>query len=232
MIAAIPLIADASDVIGVVVFLVILIISAISQAIGKAKEAQQQQRPRPPVRPAGPAPNPQDPVVRELDEFLRRAAAGGKAQPKPARPRQQAAPVRPQPQAARPVAPRAPAAPKAPPVLVAQPVLAQAAEELEEIRLEPAVTDRLSQAADQRLSSQKEQSLGAGVAQAQRQMSQKLSEDFSHKVGRLAGAKQDAATELPATAAAGLAAMLASPVDVRQAILLSEILQRPEHRWR
>lgn len=229
MIAAIPLIADASDVIGVVVFLVILIISAISQAIGKAKEAQQQQRPRPPVRPA---PNPQDPVVRELDEFLRRAAAGGKAQPKPARPRQQAAPVRPQPQAARPVAPRAPAAPKAPPVLVAQPVLAQAAEELEEIRLEPAVTDRLSQAADQRLSSQKEQSLGAGVAQAQRQMSQKLSEDFSHKVGRLAGAKQDAATELPATAAAGLAAMLASPVDVRQAILLSEILQRPEHRWR
>lgn len=229
MIAAIPLIADASDVIGVVVFLVILIISAISQAIGKAKEAQQQQRPRPPVRPA---PNPQDPVVRELDEFLRRAAAGGKAQPKPARPRQQAAPVRPQPQAARPVAPRAPAAPKAPPVLVAQPVLAQAAEELEEIRLEPAVADRLSQAADQRLSSQKEQSLGAGVAQAQRQMSQKLSEDFSHKVGRLAGAKQDAATELPATAAAGLAAMLASPVDVRQAILLSEILQRPEHRWR
>ena len=229
MIAAIPLIADASDVIGVVVFLVILIISAISQAIGKAKEAQQQQRPRPPVRPA---PNPQDPVVRELDEFLRRAAAGGKAQPKPARPRQQAAPVRPQPQAARPVAPRAPAAPKAPPVLVAQPVLAQAAEELEEIRLESAVTGRLSQTADQRLSSQKEQSLGAGVTQAQQQMSQKLSEDFSHKVGRLAGAKHDAATELPATAAAGLAAMLASPVDVRQAILLSEILQRPEHRWR
>jgi len=232
MIAAIPLIADASDVIGVIVFLVILIISAISQAIGKAKEAQQQQRPRPPVRPAGPAPNPQDPVVRELDEFLRRAAAGGKAQPKRAPPRQQAAPVRPQPQAARPVAPRAPAAPKAPPVLVAQPVLAQAAEELEEIPPESAVVERLSQAAEQRLSSQGRQPFGTGVAQAQRRTSERRSRDFSHQVGQLAGAKQDAETELPATAAAGLAAMLASPTDVRQAILLSEILQRPEHRWR
>jgi hypothetical protein len=36
---------------------------------------------------------------------------------------------------------------------------------------------------------------------------------------------------LPSTAAAGLAAMLASPGDLRQAILLSEILARPEHRW-
>jgi hypothetical protein len=42
---------------------------------------------------------------------------------------------------------------------------------------------------------------------------------------------QDFAESLPATAAAGLAAMLASPTSLRQAILLSEIINRPEDRW-
>ena len=46
-----------------------------------------------------------------------------------------------------------------------------------------------------------------------------------------ATAPEDRITSLPATAAAGLAAILASPVGLRQAILLNEIFQRPEHRW-
>lgn len=230
MIAAIPLIADAGDVLGVIVFLVILIISAVSQMLGKAKEAQQQ-RPRPPVRPVRPAPNPQDPVVRELDEFLRRAAAGGKAQaqPRPAAPQQQAAPVRPQAAPAR-SAPR-PAARQQPVVLVARPVPVHEAEALEEIHLEPTLGERLSQAGGPQLSSQTEQPLGAGVAEAQQRMSQQLTQDFDHKVGQLAGGRQAAKAAIPSTAAAGLAALLASPADLRQAILINEILQRPEHRW-
>jgi len=42
---------------------------------------------------------------------------------------------------------------------------------------------------------------------------------------------EDTITPVPATAAAGLAAMFADPGDLRQAILINEILQRPEHRW-
>ena len=36
---------------------------------------------------------------------------------------------------------------------------------------------------------------------------------------------------MPATSAAGFAALLADADSIRQAIILNEILQRPEHRW-
>jgi hypothetical protein len=37
--------------------------------------------------------------------------------------------------------------------------------------------------------------------------------------------------DIPITSAAGLAALLASTESVRQAIVLNEILHRPEERW-
>ena len=79
-----------------------------------------------------------------------------------------------------------------------------------------------------------------GIARALRELHrQKM---FSHRVGRLedtsgeAGVK--AGSDAPqsnaaATAAAGvpLAAAFFQPKDIRQAIIVSEVLQRPEHRW-
>ena len=74
------------------------------------------------------------------------------------------------------------------------------------------------------------------------QMEAHLQKAFSHKVGTLAGASpQDSAapvTDTPSqvtdegsSIAAGLAAMLATPQGMRQAVVLGEILVRPEHRW-
>ena len=65
---------------------------------------------------------------------------------------------------------------------------------------------------------------------------------FSHRVGRLedtsgeAGAKagEDAPqSNAAATAAAAVpvSAAFFSPKDIRQAVIVSEVLQRPEHRW-
>lgn len=65
---------------------------------------------------------------------------------------------------------------------------------------------------------------------------------FSHRVGRLedtsgeVGAKagEDAPqTNAAATAAAAVpvSAAFFSPKDIRQAVIVSEVLQRPEHRW-
>lgn len=221
MIAMLPL-ADG-DWIGVVVFLVIMVISAISQMAGNKKEAQQPRpkprpRPRPPVRPAQAGPGRQDPVAGELEEFLRRAAGGGGQQP-----------VR-----------RPPPAPPARPVVakpvIAQPVVAEATDDLEVIE---SVADHMSHSTgESRFPSQ----LTGGPNQADQ-----VSRKFDHQMGQLDSTPEKAAhaaaiaepdtqaakvvESMPPTAAAGLAAMLASPTSLRQAILLKEILERPEHRW-
>ena len=73
-------------------------------------------------------------------------------------------------------------------------------------------------------------------------MSGHLHEAFDHQLSSLAGTPGDSAkavevaepdqiTPLPSTAAAGLAAIFANADTVRQAILINEVLQRPEHRW-
>ncbi|MFH1264779.1 MAG: hypothetical protein ABIK89_03585 [Planctomycetota bacterium] len=84
------------------------------------------------------------------------------------------------------------------------------------------------------------------VALADDRMAEHVHDVFDHEVSRLAGTPGESAslpgaeeagtpddrvTLIPATAAAGLAAMLADPGSLRQAIVLNEILQRPEERW-
>jgi len=86
--------------------------------------------------------------------------------------------------------------------------------------------------------------LGRDVALADEKMEQHLREAFTHPLGRLAAApagvpgtpsvvEATAAPTRPQPGAAtrGLAALLRKPGSVRQAVLLSEILNRPEHRW-
>ena len=72
-------------------------------------------------------------------------------------------------------------------------------------------------------------------------MEQRLEEKFSREVGTLgaeprkkpvaARKAKTPLTDMPATGAAGFAALLADTDNIRQAIILNEILQRPEHRW-
>jgi len=192
-----------------------MIISAISQATGKKKEAQPRPkpRPRPPVRPAQAGPGRQNPVANELEDFLRRAAGGGQ---QPARPQRPPAPV------ARPV--------------VAQPVMAEVTDELEVIE---SVAEHMSHSAGE---SSFDLPGGRGPEQEDA-----VSRKFDHQTGQLGSsstpaahaaalAESDTSAEgivksMPPTAAAGLGAMLASPTSLRQAILLKEILDRPESRW-
>jgi hypothetical protein len=88
--------------------------------------------------------------------------------------------------------------------------------------------------------------LGEEVAQADEQIEQRLHTKFNHEVSSLAavpgesaaapralpgGEPEDLAAALPSTAAAGLAAMLGSSEGIRRAIVINEILTRPEDRW-
>ena len=218
----------AGDWIGVVVFLVIMIISAISQMAGNKKEAPRPPAPRPraqpPARPAqAGGGGQQGPIARELEEFLRRA--GGHPQGRP--PQQAGVPPQPRPAARPPVARPAQARP-----VVAQPVEPENIDELEVIE---SVADHVGHnvgGLQEKLDRRTDQPAG-------------LSNDFNRPMGQFgsdpaqatqAGALVEPGSQgefesLPPTVAAGMAAILTTPTSLRQAILLSEIIQRPEHRW-
>ena len=85
------------------------------------------------------------------------------------------------------------------------------------------------------------------MSQADREIDQRLHQVFDHHVGDLELMPGEAATapmvaaplelteqsllDIPATFATGLTDLLANPDSVRQAIVLNEIIHRPEERW-
>lgn len=94
-------------------------------------------------------------------------------------------------------------------------------------------------------SARRASAFGDDIGQAEAQLEQRLRR-FEHELGRLAATPgesagppqaelpeepEDRPGELPSTAAAGLAAMLSNPQSLRQAIVINEVLTRPEQRW-
>jgi hypothetical protein len=80
---------------------------------------------------------------------------------------------------------------------------------------------------------QQASSLGRRIIAEDQQFDQQLKAKFDHTVGTLASEAADVAL-VPVTQdtpAAQIAAMLANPEGVRQAIVLNEIMQRPTDRW-
>jgi hypothetical protein len=92
----------------------------------------------------------------------------------------------------------------------------------------------------------KRDALGQEVAQSDDRLEARLSQTFGHQVGQLSGMTgetarkspeveasqpQDRLHGQPVTTAADLVALLRQPRGIQQAVLLHEILQRPEHRW-
>jgi hypothetical protein len=224
MTGLVPLIAaDIGNVIGLLVFIVIVLLSVAGQIMNKAREGQQK---GPPQRP-GPRPQPQPrqqqgPVVNEIDQFVRQAAqrpAEGGRQPVAQRPG-----GRPQ------SLPRGPAVRERPveavPVELLEPIADDSSSVAEHVR---------THAAPKSIGTVGSRKLESEVAQADENLEERVHELFDHKLGRLSGTPGETAEEsgasIPPTAAAGMAAMLTDPASIRQAIVLSEILQRPEHRW-
>lgn len=221
MIRFTPLLADAEQLLGIAIFIIVAALSALGQMMNKQREAKAAQelarrreavgqaQPQQPQRPAGG-------LEDEIGEFLRRATQGRAGQPA----QQAPAPRRPAPRPAE------------------RPMEAQVVEP----RRGPVggrVADMVSKDLDTSEIKKRTQQLGTGTKQAVQAVQQHLRQKFDHKVSSLAAESPTATTaqpktpgeELPATAAAGFAAMLTDISNVRQAIVLNEILQRPEHRW-
>ena len=215
--------AGIGDVIGIVIFILVIVVPAIAQMLNKARQQQQQQQraggPRPGGAQAGGAGGRRGNIEDDIGEFLRRAAErrGGAAAPQPP------PPVRQQP--------------------LDVPVLAEVAEE-------PPLGGHLREHVGEYLDSSKfkrrASELGDEVAQADQLTKQRLHQKFDHQVGQLSGKPGESAAaprvfgapepedreiELPPTAAVGVAAMLRDVDSIRQAIIISEILNRPQQRW-
>lgn len=222
----VPLLAAGIDpgLIKLIVVLIILVVAGIGKLLGMIQRPPGgPPRPQPPPRPAA------KDVAGEIDEFLRRASQQ--------RTTQQTASQRPQPVRAQPAKPSAPAAP--------QPLVAQV--------VTPApvggqVTEHVQKYLDTDEFARRGAKLGEDVAsEVNRDIDQHLHQVFDHSVSQLAAVPGEAASppatvgpaelaepagaEVPSTFATDLAALLTNPDSIRQAVVLNEILQRPEGRW-
>ncbi len=77
--------------------------------------------------------------------------------------------------------------------------------------------------------------LGNRIIEEDKQFDEQIKAKFDHALGTLAGSGSSAAVQPSAPVADSparqIAAMLANPDGVRQAVLLNEILRRPSDRW-
>jgi hypothetical protein len=223
------------------------------------KKAPPRPRPAPPqnfggAREAGGAAGGNQPTLeetlrREVEEFLRRAQGQAPQQAKnqPQRPQQRTAPQRPslaQTRSGRQGEQR-PKAPTPPRRLVeARPTEPQAplSAPLSEQQPRPSYAPTplgagVAQHVAEHLRSTQElvqhaQHLGADVALADERMQEHLRQRFVHPIGTLAPVTTSVERRLAGTPAAReLRELLARPSGVRQLIIASEILRRPEERW-
>jgi len=200
------LLAAGDTLVTIVIVIMFIIISLIRMAASKMREMVQAANPVPPDR------NQSGRIQEQIDEFLRRAAQrrGG------------------QPAAAEPEPAETPAEEDAP------------------------VGGRVGQQAQKYLDTsdfrRRSEELGGEIAQADQQFTQHVGQAFSGEVGRLASRPGEAAqpvevAEVEAAgpeylsrptldalpeAGSGLADLLGSPANIAQAVIMAEILRRPE----
>lgn len=237
---SIVLLADFGNVIAGLVTLIVPIIFVLSQVLGKRNKAPQPPRPRPVARPQ-PA-RPRD-VDDEVEQFLRRVAdrrAGGKAD--------EVVVVRPEPPPVRRLSEQ---------VIVAEavetpdargmpvtgrhlkPSISRAGEPGELLskldQTDENVEEHLHEVFDHRLgrlsgqTTHVDESMGDAYAQAPVEEYQEAPDAYESRPLSVR-TPVDEILETP-TAATGLAAMLSDNENLKQAIVLSEIINRPEHRW-
>jgi hypothetical protein len=246
----VPILADFGDVVGFIVFVVIMLLGAAGQFMNKAKEAQQKKIGPRQAGPGRPQRLPQQgPLASEIEDFVRKAAerrAGGGVQPG----RQPQAGQRPPAGQPRPAGrpPQMPPRPAARPPLAARPVreVPVEVELLEPVDESQSVSAHVRShvgrhGGDETLGKVASRHISSRVESADQEVDSRVHEVFDHKLGSLkdmpdesaarAETPADRGVPFPATAAAGVAAMFANPGNIRQAILINEILQRPEHRW-
>jgi hypothetical protein len=207
---------DKALLIKYLIILTFVTLPAIGRMLAKMREQRNMAQ-----GPARPKPVPGQPERSEIEEFLRRASRGAAGQSDMER--QQ--PAR-RPPATTSLSTRA------------QPLEAQV---IDEKSLGGHVGDHVKSYLDSSDFKRRTASLADDMAEADEKRVEHLHEVFGHQVGQLGAdatptiaSQESVSAEAPAVAAGpafDLVGMFGRPDKLRQAILLQEILQRPEHRW-
>jgi hypothetical protein len=237
---------DWGEIIKIVVILLVIFGSAIGKIIASIRGAKppgvpQRPRPMPPQQPQQPQVQVQGPkpksVKDEIDDFLRRAAQ--KRQPQSAIPstssyKQQQESNVPSRRISRPSAP------------ISQHPEPIQAEVVRERSVGGGVSEHVNKYLDEKEFSQRASKMGGDVAAADTKIEKHLKEAFGHGISQLASKTgETAAAPMPkstgffeddvpilAAAGTGLASLLNNIDNLRQAIVVNEILQRPIDRWK
>ena len=221
--------ADVGELVKLIVVLLFFVVPAIAQYLAKRQAAQG----KPPGQANQPRPVPRN-VSEQIEEFMRQAA---KRQQKPDGPRKADGPRRvPSPQRAAPTQP-------------AQPVPATVVAEVQPAPLGRQVSEHVDKYLDEEEFLRRQKQLGKEVVEVDQEIGQHMKQVFEHHVGKLQAADDDAESSPPAepqpqlvgaalaasedstATAAHMFELLSSPDSLRDAIVLSEILNRPESRW-
>jgi hypothetical protein len=236
---------DAETIIKFAVVLLILFGSAIGKIIASMRNPQRPAGPqRPPALPPR-QPQMQAPVARpksvkdEIDDFLRRAAQKKQSQTGSGTPARGAFESR---QASDASTRRL----SQPSVSLSQRQAPVKAEVVRERPVGGAISEQVSKYLDEKAFDQRASRLGGDVAAADTKIEQHLKEKFGHGISELASKTGESAIaptpkstgffedDVPVMAAAGtgLAVLLNNIDNLRQAIVVNEILQRPSDRWK
>lgn len=248
-IASILLFAADMDEIVRIVFRAALIIAPLIyfafQAKGNGKNKPNAGKKPAPQRPnmnPNPAPQKKEEFRDEIEAFLKRAAEN-RGQPAQAqRPAAKRQPVRQPPPQERPAAPprrvqpqRAQRPQPARPAQAAGPILAEAVPPAAESMWEEGVAEHVQHHIGGGGFAERASHLGEDVELSDERLETHLHSTFDHKIGQLDDSPMAAVDKLPADnrhvpspQAAALVRMLKSPQGVQQAILIGELLKRPE----
>lgn len=194
-------------------FIVVALIYVFNHFVGNVKAQRKPPRPDPRMRPPGPG---RQEVNDEVAEFLRRTSERpGKKPPEP----QAAAPAR------RPLVERR-SAPLGDFVEV---------ETVDEPPTGAGVASHVQQHLNTREFAERASQLGS-VDQEERAFDAQVHQTFDHQVGHLAMRAEEPAPGAappapPPLSSQTVAELLANPQNLRGAIVLNEILQRPTERW-
>jgi hypothetical protein len=246
------LLAGIEDVVGILMALLVPLLWVVKQIADASKQAKAPDGPQPAAAPHAQPQVPRqaagqqaDPLRNQVEEFLRRAGRGPQAErARPARQdieillddeaaasRPPAEPLRPAAAASKTTGPVMPAAPQVSPQTPPRRSVAP--------RKRKSLAERATERAAARASKIAEHTshLGQRIIEDDQQFDVQLKAKFDHSVGTLTGSAVTAAEQAAAavsaaeTPAAQIAAMLATPDGVRQAIVVNEILRRPDERW-
>lgn len=247
-----PLWADMEDTIKIIVAILFVLLPLVAKAINMfSNQAEPAKRPAPP--PIPPAAKPRIPpkaanpeLNSEVEEFLRRAAERRTSEQRREVTTAAQRHEPPRPEQSRPEQPPARRTPRPPPAEQAKPQPRKIsrqplqAEIVDDVKRGSDVAEHVKQHFKPHAVLERAPSAQA-VDQADEAMQDHMHAVFDHQVGTLSRGErgrlqptepqampQRAPSDLDIAALAGL---LSNPQSVRQAIVLNEILSRPEHRW-